>query len=124
MSRYSRQELLILSLSSFVSRVIYVFSEKLKKAQLLELVRRQPEVVFPRKIGSGPLESLAVRQLRMALSGPHGYTKATTPLEESWATDAATGARHEFINDFLSPLPSPSGSVFGVCCMFLLYISQ
>ncbi len=52
------------------------------------LIHRQPDVGFPRKIGSGPLGSLSVRQLRAALAGPHGYVKASP--EESQATAAAT----------------------------------
>lgn len=66
----------------------------------MELVRRQPDVVFPPKIGSGPLETLTVRQLRAALAGPHGYV----------ASPAALAATPDIVNDngdSLSPLPSP-----------------
>jgi hypothetical protein len=118
MSRYSKQELWVLRLQfpfSFICRLIYFCSEKLKKSQLLELVHRQPEVTFPTKIGSGPLASLTVRQLRAGLFGPHGYTKAITSLEESQAT------LHEIIDGDRNSSSPPSSSVFEVRSMFQAY---
>src|SRR5437660_510145 len=89
--------------------------------------------MFPTKVGSGPLESLTVRQLRIALAGPHGYVKATAPFEASGLVEHAQGSGQSetfekipddsldsgyiaFGGGLLLSASSPSSPTSKVCC--------
>jgi len=51
-------------------------SKSFSKAALVECITRQPEIEFPRKISSQPLEGIQRKHLIRALTGNFGYIKA------------------------------------------------
>ena len=74
MSRYTASELSgPFHSSSSLSNVLT--SKNYPKAALVECIARQPEIQFPKKVSSRPLQEINRKHLLRALTGNFGYIK-------------------------------------------------
>jgi hypothetical protein len=65
-------------------------SKNFPRGTLIECVKRQPDILFPAKISSRPVDHLEKKHLIRALTGNYGYVKA--PVGQSLSIEEASVA--------------------------------
>jgi len=99
-------------------------SNYLPRATLIEYLHRQPDVLFPAKISSKPVEQLNRKHIIRALTGNYGYLKAPiSSIEEVSAADSnmdsADSTQAEGHTDSRPSTITPVSVVCVSMCIFL-----